>query len=235
MDVPDVAPERAALFLDFDGTLVEIAPRPEAVVVPPDLPRLLDRLSSRFGGALAIVSGRPIEEIAAMLPVPLAIAGDHGATLRRTGTDPVERLPLPTAPAAWREQAEALAARHPGAMVEPKAHGFVLHYRLAPDAGGPGRALLDGLVAKDADFVVMPARMAWEVKPAAISKATAVTELMARAPFAGRMPVFIGDDVTDEAGMAAARAAGGLGLRLQDVFGAPAGLRDWLVGLDMAR
>ena len=170
-----------------------------------------------------------------MLPPPLALAGDHGATLRRGAADPVERLPLPSPPAAWRAQAEELAAAHPGAMVEPKAHGFVLHYRLAPDAGGPGRKLLDALVADDPDFIVMPARMAWEVKPAAISKATAVTELMSRAPFAGRVPVFIGDDVTDEAGMAAARAAGGLGLRLQDVFGAPAGLRDWLATLDKAR
>jgi trehalose 6-phosphate phosphatase len=140
----------------------------------------------------------------------------------------VERLDLPRPPPGWQRAAEALAAAHPGALVEAKSHGFVLHYREAPEAGPPGRALLDGLIADNGAFVLMPARMAWEVKPTAVSKATAVAGLMARAPFAGRMPVFVGDDVTDEAGMAAARAAGGIGLRLQDAFGAPAALRAWL-------
>jgi trehalose 6-phosphate phosphatase len=232
MDEHAVTPDRAALFLDFDGTLVEIAPRPEAVVVPPGLPALLERLAERLGGALAVVSGRPIEEIEALLPVPLALAGDHGASLRPAPGAPIERLALPTPPAEWRERAEELAAMHPGAIVEPKAHGFVLHYRLAPEASAPARALLDALIADNGEFVLMPARMAWEVKPTAVSKATAVAGLMARPPFAGRMPVFVGDDVTDEAGMAAARAAGGLGLRLQDVFGAPAALREWLARLE---
>lgn len=232
MHEPAVTPDRAALFLDFDGTLVEIAPRPDAVVVPPGLPGLLERLAGRLGGALAVVSGRPVEEIEALLPVPIAVAGDHGASLRPAPGAPVERLALPTPPSSWRERAEELAAAHPGAMVERKAHGFVLHYRLAPEANDPARALLDDLIADNGDFVLMPARMAWEVKPTAVSKATAVAGLMARPPFAGRIPVFIGDDVTDEAGMAAARAAGGLGLKLQDVFGAPAALRDWLARLE---
>ncbi len=228
MDTPALAPERVALFLDFDGTLVEIAPRPDAVVVPDGLPDLLGRLAGRLGGALAIVSGRPLEELEALLPVPLPMAGDHGASLRPAPGAVVERLDLPAPPPDWQLAAEALAAAHPGAIVEPKSHGFVLHYREAPQAGPPARALLDGLIADNGDFVLMPARMAWEVKPTAVSKATAVAGLMARAPFAGRLPVFVGDDVTDEAGMAAARAAGGMGLRLQDAFGAPAALRDWL-------
>lgn len=94
------------------------------------------------------------------------------------------------------------------------------------------RGLLEALVAEAPDiFTLMPARMAWEVKPRAVSKGTAVAALLARAPFAGRVPIFIGDDVTDEAGMAAAVAAGGMGLRLQDAFGTPARLRDWLTQL----
>lgn len=234
MDHSAVNPDRAALFLDFDGTLVEIAPRPEAVTVPSALPPLLRRLAERLGGALAVVSGRALEDLEARLPVPLAMAGDHGASLRPAPGAAVERLALPHPPPAWREAAEALAAAHPGALVEPKPHGFVLHFRLAPQAAGPARALLDTLIADNGDFVMMPARMALEVKPTAVSKATAVAGLMARAPFAGRMPVFIGDDVTDEAGMQAARAAGGLGLRLQDAFGSPAKLRDWLARLAAA-
>jgi trehalose 6-phosphate phosphatase len=223
-----IAPDRAALFLDFDGTLVEIAPRPDAVVIPPALPGLLRRLAARLEGALAIVSGRPLAELDAFLPVPLAMAGEHGAALRPAPGAPAERPPLPHPPPEWRRRAEALAARHPGALVEPKAHGFVLHFRQAPEADPPGRALLDELIAGADDFAVMPAHMAWEVKPRAVSKAMAVERLMAAPPFAGRVPVYVGDDVTDEAGMAAARAAGGLGLRLQDAFGTPAALRGWL-------
>lgn len=231
MDRSAVAPDRAALFLDFDGTLVEIAPHPGAVVVPTALPPLLRRLAERLDGALAVVSGRALADLEARLPVPLAMAGDHGASLRRAPGAPVETLSLPRPPPAWQEAAEALAAAHPGALVEAKPHGFVLHFRLAPQLAGPARALLDGLIADNGDFVLMPARMAFEVKPTAVSKATAVAGLMARPPFAGRVPVFIGDDVTDEAGMQAARAAGGLGLRLQDAFGTPAALREWLARL----
>ncbi|WP_372622892.1 trehalose-phosphatase [Falsiroseomonas sp.] len=234
MDASPIALDRAALFLDFDGTLVEIAPRPDAVVVPEGLPALLQRLAERMEGALAIVSGRPLSQLDAFLPVPLAMAGDHGASLRPTPGAAVESPPLPAPPIAWREEAERFAAGFPGALVEPKGHGFVLHFRQAPEAGPPGRALLEQLIAGSDAFLLMPAHMAWEVKPAAISKATAVEGLMARPPFAGRTPVYVGDDVTDEAGMDAARAAGGVGLRLQDAFGTPAGLRAWLARLESA-
>jgi trehalose 6-phosphate phosphatase len=231
MDMLPIAPDRAALFLDFDGTLVEIAPRPDTVVVPPGLPGLLRRLAARLEGALAIVSGRPLAELETFLPVPLAMAGEHGAALRPAPGAPAERPPLPHPPPEWQRRAEALAARHAGALVEPKAHGFVLHFRQAPEAGPPGRALLEDLLGGAGDFVLMPAHMAWEVKPSAVSKARAVERLMAAPPFAGRVPVYIGDDVTDEAGMAAARAAGGIGLRLQEHFGTPAALRGWLARL----
>jgi trehalose 6-phosphate phosphatase len=227
-----IAPDVAALFLDFDGTLVEIAVRPDAVTVPAGLPGLLTRLAGRFGGAVAIVSGRPLAQLEALLPVPLPMAGDHGASIRPAPGAPVRQADLPAPPAAWLSRAEALAAGFPGALLERKAHGFVLHYRLAPEAAAIARAALEAMVGTERDFVVMPARMAWEVKPRAVSKATAVAGLMAEPAFAGRKPVFIGDDVTDEAGMEAARAAGGFGLRLQDAFGTPAALRAWLARLD---
>lgn len=234
MAAPQIAPETAALFLDFDGTLVEIAPRPDAVVVPPGLPGLLTRLAARLGGALAIVSGRPLAELEGLLPAPLPMAGDHGATLRRAPAAAPEHLSLPRPPPEWHRAAEAFAGAHPGVLVEKKSHGFVLHYRQAPAAEARARALLQALLASDDAFELLPARMAFEVKPRAVSKAGAVTALMAQSPFAGRIPVYVGDDVTDEAGMAAARAAGGAGLRLQDAFGTPAALRDWLAQLDAA-
>jgi trehalose 6-phosphate phosphatase len=226
------SPDRAALFLDFDGTLVEIAPRPEAVTVPPSLPPLLERLSRRLDGALAVVSGRPVAQLDLHLPVPIAKVGDHGAALRAGSGGPVSAPQLPVPPQTWRDQAEAVAAAFPGALVEHKTHGLVIHYRLAPEASEAAHRLLTTLVEGDEAFTLMPARMAWEVKPRAVSKGTAVATLLAQPPFAGRLPVFVGDDVTDEAGMAAAEAAGGIGLKLQDAFGTPAAFRDWLAQMD---
>ena len=226
--------DRAALFLDFDGTLVEIAPRPDAVVVPPTLPRLLERLSRRLGGALAVVSGRPLAELDRYLPVGVVKVGDHGATMRLSPDGPPLVQPLPHPAEAWRERAAAFAAAWPGTLLENKAHGFALHYRQAPEAEAPARAALAAIIGGDPDFTLLPARMAWEVVPRGTSKGTAVAALMMRAPFRGRAPVFIGDDVTDEAGMAAAREAGGHGMRLQDRFGTPAALRAWLAQLEEA-
>jgi trehalose 6-phosphate phosphatase len=219
----------AALFLDFDGTLVEIAPRPDAVVVPAQLPPLLHRLTEGLGGALAVVSGRALSALDHFLPVPIPKAGDHGASLR---PDPFASPLLPDfapVPPDWRAAADALVARHPGALVEDKAHGFVIHFRLAPELEGAAHDLLAGFVARNPEaFDLLEARMAWELRPRGASKATAVHALMARAPFTGRIPVFIGDDVTDEQGMDAARSYGGQGWRLDDMFGTPQVLREWL-------
>jgi trehalose 6-phosphate phosphatase len=219
----------AALFLDFDGTLVEIAPRPDEVVVPEHLPPLLHRLTESLGGALAVVSGRALAALDHFLPVPIPKAGDHGASLR---PDPFASPILPdfaAVPPEWQAAADALVARHPGALVEDKAHGFVIHYRLAPQLGEAARDLLAGFVAQNPKaFDLLEARMAWELRPRGASKATAVHALMARAPFTGRTPVFIGDDVTDEQGMDAARSYGGQGWRLDDMFGTPQVLREWL-------
>jgi trehalose 6-phosphate phosphatase len=202
------------------------------LVVPSFLPPLLERLSARLDGALAIVSGRPIAQLDLHLPVPVVKIGDHGGAMRLGPAEPVTGPSLPAPAPEWRARAEAVAAGFPGAMVEHKAHGLVLHYRLAPEAEEPARAALEALVAETTDFTLMPARMAWEVKPRAVSKGTAVAALLARPPFTGRLPVFVGDDVTDEAGMAASRAAGGVGLRLQDEFGTPEAFRDWLRQLE---
>ena len=228
--VPGLGPiGRAALLLDFDGTLVEIAARPDAVRVPPELPGLLRRLTEELSGALAVVSGRPLRDLDHFLPVPIAMAGDHGASLRPDPGQPPIGTDLPHAPAAWRVRAAELLARHPAALIEDKEHGFVIHYRQVPEAGPEAEALLASLVAEDpAAFTLLEARMAWEVRPRGASKGTAVNALMSRPPFAGRVPVFIGDDVTDEEGMEVARRFGGQGWRLQDAFGSPAALRDWL-------
>jgi trehalose 6-phosphate phosphatase len=157
------------------------------------------------------------------------MAGDHGATVRPDPRAPALEPGLPHAPAAWRVRADELASRHPGALIEDKEHGFVFHYRQAPEAGPEAEALMRALVNEDPlGFTLLKARMAWEIRPRGASKGTAVRTLMDRPPFRGRIPVFIGDDVTDEEGMEVARSFGGQGWRLQDAFGSPAALREWL-------
>lgn len=222
--------ERAALLLDLDGTLLDIAATPGSVVVPDGLVGALLTWRSRLGGALAVVSGRPIDQIDALLPdVPTAVAGEHGTAIRYRPDGPIERPFLPRPPAAWFDAATALTQAHPGTLLEIKERGFAVHYRAVPDAG-PGLGIaLTALIAPYAeDFALLPARMAWEVRPAAVHKGTAVARLMERAPFLGRLPVFIGDDVTDEDGITEARRRGGVGLRVPEAFGDAAGVRAWL-------
>jgi trehalose 6-phosphate phosphatase len=164
--------------------------------------------------------------------VPYAVAGEHGSAIRHAPGAPVAHAPLPSLPEGWAEAAGALARAHPGALLEPKTHGVVLHYRAVPQAGPALHAgLLELLDARPGTHVLLAAKMAWELRPAGADKATAVAALMARAPFLGRIPVFVGDDVTDEDGMRAARALGGVGLRVPDVFGEPAAVRAWIAGL----
>ncbi len=223
----------AAFLLDFDGTLVDIAPTPEAVTVPHGLPAVLLRLRALCGDALAVISGRPIAQIDHFLPgVPFAVAGEHGIAIRHAPDEPVVRAELPALPPHWSEAADRLAEAHPGTVVERKQAGLVLHYRAAADAAGPLRAAaLAWIDAGPAGFHMQPAKMAWEIKPDGIDKETAVRAVMARPPFAGRRPVYVGDDVTDEDGIRGAEALGGAGYRIPRDFDDPVAFRAWLAWL----
>jgi trehalose 6-phosphate phosphatase len=220
---------RMALLLDLDGTLVDIAPTPDAVVASPELIASLRALRVRLGGALAVVSGRPVEQIEALLGDAVqAIAGEHGGAIRYAPGEALDRFELPRPPDAWFAAAARIAAAHPGAMLEPKANGFVLHYRAAPELGPVLGEAMAALADGSDRFVIVPAHMAWELRPHGADKGTAVEALMRREPFAGRVPVFVGDDVTDEDGIEAARRLGGVGLRVAEAFGSAAGVRAWL-------
>ena len=219
---------RSALLLDLDGTLLDIASTPDSVVVPPGLIPTLHRLQAALDGALAIVTGRAISVVDWLLGGAFAAAGEHGGALRYAPDSPIERPALPAPPPAWLAAAEALVAAHPGALLERKARGFALHFRQAPSAGAAFQVALTTLLASAPGFQLMPGLMLWEVRPLGADKGSAVAALMARPPFQGRLPLFIGDDVTDEDGMRVACAMGGEGLRVDGAFGDPVGVRAWL-------
>ncbi len=229
--IRDVLPafQRSALLLDLDGTLIDIAPTPDSVVIPPGLTDTLRSLSDRLDGAVAIVTGRAIDVVDRLLPdTALAIAGEHGGAIRYTQGSSIERPDLPTAPEAWVREAADIVAAWPGSILERKARGFALHYRAVPDAEPTFRLALQAMLATVPGFQMLPGLMLWEVRPIGADKGRAVAELMRRSPFAGRVPVFIGDDVTDEDGMTVARAMGGAGLRVEPAFGSPTQVRAWL-------
>jgi len=203
--------EEASLFLDFDGTLVEIAARPDAVLVEERLHVLLRALGRKLQGRLAIVSGRAAANIRLLFEgTGLAIGGSHGAELHW----PDGRKVSPPAPAfseMIRDSLRALQARHPGIIVEEKPFGLALHYRLAPEAEADCIALAARL-AVEMGLSVQSGKKVVELKSPGADKGTALAAFLAQAPMAGGRPVFIGDDETDEAGFRAARARGGAGV-----------------------
>jgi trehalose 6-phosphate phosphatase len=220
---------RHALFLDFDGTLIDIAPSPHAIVVPPELPALLMRLQLLLGGAVAIVSGRPLDHLQSYLaPADLDMVAEHGAVMKRRGSS--AHPPQAAWPESWNERIAMFLAAHPGTEVERKAYSIALHFRRAPDAEHDALNLLS-LFASEATggFEILPAKMAFELKLSTMSKGKAITELMSEEPFRRRVPVFAGDDVTDEDGFIAVTAMGGVALRVDEVFGGePGRVRAWL-------
>lgn len=222
---------QAALLLDMDGTLVDIAPTPDAVVVPPGLTETLHRLREQLGGAIAIVTGRTADVIDRLFGAgAFAIGAEHGGTVRRLPGARLERADehLAPPPDAWIAAARRLADAHPGAVMEQKALGFTLHYRAVPEAGDLFHSALSGMLAGSPTFELLAGKFVWEVRPRGVDKGTAVRALMAGPPFAGRLPLFIGDDVTDEDGMRVARAMGGAGLQVAPAFGSAGGVRAWL-------
>jgi trehalose 6-phosphate phosphatase len=202
-----------ALFLDFDGTIVDIAPQPHAVHVPQPVVEALEALRAYLGGAVAVISGRPIEQIDAFLsPLRLPVAGVHGAERRAAdGTlDLLNTHPLDHVEAAAR----ALAARHPQLLVECKRGSVALHYRQAPQLEQECLAVMQSAVAGSPGISLLQGKMVVEAKPGGASKGRAIEAFLAEPPFAGRLPVFIGDDITDEVGFSTVQRLGGLGIKV---------------------
>jgi trehalose 6-phosphate phosphatase len=202
-----------AVFLDFDGTLVDLAATPDAVVVAPGLIQVLASLADRLQGRLAIVSGRPIAQIDAMLaPLKLPVAGVHGAERR----DYNGQLHIATAPSLEGALLilRALVMAHDGLLLEEKRGALALHYRLAPGLRPQCEAAMAAALAAAPGTVLLHGKMVLELKPAATNKGSAVAEFLQEAPFKGYKPVFVGDDTTDEAGIAYAQQLGGIGVKI---------------------
>lgn len=242
--LPPLDLNRTAFLLDFDGTLVDIAPQPDAVHVSAPLREMLADLHAASGGALAIISGRTVQDLESQLALPgLVIAGVHGAERRYADGRFVR---LDTNPDALAELARELhteftqlAAVFPGVVLENKDIAFALHYRHAPAAESAVLALADRLARHHADHVRLQAgKMVVELKPRGASKGDVVHTLMTEPPFTGRAVLFAGDDLTDESAFYAVNALGGWSIkvgsgpsqarwRVRD----PAALRAWLAGL----
>lgn len=213
---------QAALFLDVDGTLLEIAPRPDLVRVPRRLPVLLTALAARRGGALALVSGRSLADLDRLFPSWRgAAAGLHGLE-RRDAEGGLVRVADSAALAALGRLraplAEFVQAR-PGLLLEDKGETIALHYRDRPQAEAELRAFADSLVrASGAVLRLIAGKKVVEFQPRAANKGAAIAAFLAAPPFCGRCPVFLGDDVTDEDGFAVVNRQGGISVRI----GAPA-------------
>ena len=207
MSAPIIA-ANTALFLDFDGTLVDIAPHYELVEVPPDLTRMLAALFKQLNGALAIVSGRSLSDLDAFLaPLKLPSAAEHGAVCRFADGQLAALISPPLQEVI--RAASALAAQHPRLQVEVKTHAVALHYRQAPNLQAMCLDAMTEAVKRTAGVELLQGKFVIDVKPVGITKGTAIQALMQQPPFRGRVPVFAGDDVTDEAGFSAVQSLGG--------------------------
>ena len=227
-----------ALFLDVDGTLLDIAERPADVVTPSDLVPILDKAERKLTGALALISGRTIEDLDRLFePLRLRASGIHGAEIRLDPSGPATPAPAATAlPMSLWTALTREVARFPGAFVENKRFSFVVHYRLAPQAERPLRQAVTRLVdSLPIGVEAMDARCAIELKAQGFDKGGAIAAFLSEPAFRGRTPVFVGDDRTDESGFAVVAARGGyaysVGKRLpcaMGVFATPRAVRDWL-------
>lgn len=230
MPMPAPIPNDAALFLDIDGTILDIAEKPQFVRIPPGLPETLAALRARLNGAVAFISGRPLTEIDQFFPGNFPAAAEHGATLR-DGQGTLHHITQrPPSYNHWLKTLTEAAAHMPGTLIEQKTVGIVIHYRQAPQYAAEIKALADSLIAESGPgTILLPAHMAYELRPTGASKDTALAWFMTHPPFATRRPFFIGDDTTDEPAIALANHLGGTGLHVNRNFsGGPDAVRRWL-------
>jgi len=242
-DPPPALGADCALFLDIDGTLLELAPSPESVRVDPGIAALLPALARRLHGAVALITGRTMADVDRLFRgLALPIAGQHGLERRSADGSLHRHLPSLTTLERLRSVLSQFAERHDGLLLEDKGATLALHYRQAPGLASlvhrTLRAHMTAALAAEAGWRLQPGKRILEIKPDGRDEGTAIVDYMSELPFAGRLPVFVGDDQTDEYGFAAVTAAGGWAVkvgrgrtdaqfRLSDV----AAVRAWLAAL----
>jgi trehalose 6-phosphate phosphatase len=233
--------DQIAVLLDIDGTLLDLAPTPREVWVPPGLTKTLTGLLARSSGALALVSGRSLNDIDLIFaPDQFPAVGGHGAEMRLSTDSEAVATHAPPMDKELKRRLAAIAKLSPGILLEDKGYSLALHYRLAPHAE---KAIYEAVSLIRADLPnapieVLPGKCVCEIKHSGFNKASGVLELMTHEPFKGRRPIFIGDDVTDESVFAIMPDLNGLafsvGRRAQGVaghFDEPRDVREWLAHL----
>jgi trehalose 6-phosphate phosphatase len=233
--------DECAILLDIDGTLLDLAPTPREVWVPPGLARTLNGLIEKTAGALALVSGRSLNDIDLIFaPEQFPAVGGHGAEMRISVDSESVATHAPPMDKELKRRLAAIARLSPGILLEDKGYSLALHYRLAPHAE---KAIYEAIALIRADLPnapieLLPGKCVYEIKHSGFNKATGVLELMAHEPFRGRRPIFIGDDVTDESVFALMPDLGGLAFSVgrratgvADHFDEPRDVRQWLARL----
>lgn len=237
-DMNSCEPRTCALFLDLDGTLVEIASAPEGVVAPRRLAEFLGDLTMCLGGALAIISGRPISDVDRILaPLAPSAAGIHGAELRAAPGGPIEYRAT-AIEANLVANVRRLIDEYPGVLVETKRASIAVHYRQAPSVDAGLEVELRRMLEDDKldHLILAPGRKVLEIVPRHISKGAALEAMMDLPAFRGRRPIMIGDDASDQSAFDAALRLGGIGLKVagehfapdEADFSGPAEVRAWL-------
>jgi trehalose 6-phosphate phosphatase len=234
-------PDRFAFLFDVDGTLIDIAPTPDAVQVPMTLRRNLGRLQILAGGAVALVSGRALADLDFLFsPLELTVIGGHGAEVRLWTNGKAERHGVAPLDPSVKHRLGRIAAESDKVILEDKGYSVALHYRLAPNRQ---QAIMDAVEAvceeaKANEIEVLHGKFVVEVKRAGFNKGTGVGALMQKAPFNGRRPIFVGDDITDEDAFAAVHDLDGIAISVGRLvkgverrFEAPADVRRWIEDL----
>ena len=249
-DAPETVPvpsslvphlSETAILLDIDGTLLDLMPTPREVWVPPGLSKTLNGLLEKTSGALALVSGRSLNDIDLIFaPDQFPSVGGHGAEMRLSADNEAVATHAPPLDKELKRRLATIAKLSPGILLEDKGYSLALHYRLAPHAE---KAIYEAVSLIRADLPnapieVLPGKCVCEIKHSGFNKATGVLELMTHEPFRGRRPIFIGDDVTDEAVFGIMPDLGGLAFSVgrrakgvADHFDEPRDVRNWLAHL----
>ncbi|MHA1518267.1 MAG: trehalose-phosphatase [Alphaproteobacteria bacterium] len=235
--LPALGADLAFLF-DFDGTLVAIAPRPEDVHVEARVSDLLRKLSDRFGSAVAVVTGRPLDVVDGFLaPLKLATAAEHGSIRRDASGHIYADTRSLQAIVGVGDVLAPFVTDNPGLLLERKQTSVALHYRQRPELVEICRATVEDAVGSADGVVILPGKMVFEVRPKGCDKGVAVEAFLDEAPFKGRVPVYMGDDVTDEDAFAVVNALGGITIKIDDGKTQAQyrtdreGLFNWLAGL----